>query len=72
MAHHEEAQVAAHLLGAVAHGSYLECFHKNRDPLFWEIQTEPRPIRNGYYEISSAPGLGISLDRDYVARYRVT
>jgi D-galactarolactone cycloisomerase len=72
MAHHEEAQVAAHLLGAVAHGSYLECFHKNRDPLFWEIQTEPRPIRNGYYEIPSAPGLGISLDRDYVARYRVT
>jgi D-galactarolactone cycloisomerase len=71
MAHHEEAQVAAHLLGGIAHGSYLECFHRNRDPLFWEIQTEPRPIRNGHYEISPAPGLGISLDRDYVARYRV-
>lgn len=71
MAHHEEAQVAAHLLGGVAHGSYVECFHKKRDPLFWEIQTEPRPIENGYYTIAPAPGLGIHLDRDYVARYRL-
>lgn len=71
MAHHEEAQVSAHLLGALAHGSYVECFHRNRDPIFWEVQTEPRPIKDGYYTVSSAPGLGISLDRDYVARCRV-
>src|SRR5689334_5702429 len=71
MAHHEEAQVSAHLLGSVAHGSYVECFHHNRDPIFWDIQTSPRPLKDGYYTISDLPGLGIELDRDYIARYRV-
>ena len=71
MAHHEEAQLSAHLLGSVAHGSYVECFHKQRDPLFWDIQTEPRPIQDGYYTIPQEPGFGIQLDRAYVARYRV-
>ncbi len=71
MAHHEEAQVAAHLLGSIAHGTYVECFHHNRDPIFWDIQTSPRPLKDGYYTISDLPGLGIELDRDYIARYRV-
>ena len=71
MAHHEEAQLSAHLLGSVAHGSYVECFHKQRDPLFWDIQTQPRPIKDGYYTIPQEPGFGIQLDRAYVARYRV-
>ncbi len=71
MAHHEEAQVSAHLLGSVAHGSYVECFHKNRDPIFWEMQTEPRPLKDGYYSIPDTPGLGIQLDPDFVKRYRV-
>ncbi|TVR75577.1 MAG: mandelate racemase/muconate lactonizing enzyme family protein [Spirochaetaceae bacterium] len=71
MAHHEEAQVAAHLLGSVAHGTYLECFHRNRDPIFWEIQEEPRPLKDGYYTISDEPGFGIRLNRDFLRRYRV-
>lgn len=71
MAHHEEAQLSAHLLGSVAHGTYVECFHKQRDPLFWDIQTEARPITDGFYAIPQEPGFGIQLDRDYVARYRV-
>ena len=71
MAHHEEAQIAAHLLASIAHGSYVECFHRQRDPIFWEIQTEARPIQDGMYTLSDAPGFGISLDRSYVARYRV-
>ncbi|PJF27536.1 MAG: mandelate racemase/muconate lactonizing enzyme family protein [Phototrophicales bacterium] len=71
MAHHEEAQIAAHLLASIAHGSYVECFHRQRDPIFWEIQTESRPIQDGMYTLSDAPGFGISLDRSYVARYRV-
>ncbi len=71
MAHHEEAQIAAHLLASIAHGSYVECFHRQRDPIFWEIQTESRPIQNGMYTLSDAPGFGISLDHSYVARYRV-
>lgn len=72
MAHHEEAQVSAHLLGSVAHAAYVECFHRDRDPIFWDIQQEPRPLKNGYYTISDKPGLGIELNRDYVKRYKVS
>lgn len=71
MAHHEEAQISAHLLGSVAHGSFVECFHHDRDPFFWDIQTEARPLKDGYYTISDKPGFGIELDRAYVAKYRV-
>jgi D-galactarolactone cycloisomerase len=71
MAHHEEAQVSAHLLGSVAHAAYVECFHRDRDPIFWDIQQEPRPLKDGYYTISDKPGLGIELNRDYVKRYKV-
>jgi len=72
MAHHEEGQIAAHLLASIATGSYLECFHLNRDPIFWNIQTEPRPIKDGVYTLSDAPGFGLQLNRDYIQRYRVT
>ncbi|MEO0561381.1 MAG: enolase C-terminal domain-like protein, partial [Chloroflexota bacterium] len=71
MAHHEEAQVASHLLAAAPHGSYVECFHRNRDPIFWEIQTEPPPIKDGVYTLSDRPGFGVELNQDYIARYRV-
>ncbi len=71
MAHHEEAQISAHLLGSVAHGSFVECFHHARDPFFWDIQTEARPLKDGYYTISDKPGFGIELDRAYVAKYKV-
>ena len=71
MAHHEEGQISAHLLASIAHGSYVECFHRQRDPIFWDIQTEARPIQDGIYTLSDAPGFGISLDHSYVARYRV-
>ncbi|MDX2138210.1 MAG: mandelate racemase/muconate lactonizing enzyme family protein [Chloroflexota bacterium] len=72
MAHHEEAQVSAHLLGSVAHAAYVECFHRDRDPIFWEIQQEPRPLKDGYYTISDLPGLGIQFNRDYIKRYKVS
>ena len=71
MAHHEEAQVAAHLLASVPNTSYVECFHKNRDPIFWHIQTEAPDIKDGIYTISDRSGFGIQLDKKFVARYRV-
>jgi L-alanine-DL-glutamate epimerase-like enolase superfamily enzyme len=71
MAHHEEAQIASHLLASIAYGTYAECFHRDRDPIFWDIQTEARPIKDGYYTLSQKPGFGIELDRDYVKKYKV-
>jgi D-galactarolactone cycloisomerase len=72
MAHHEEAQISAHLLASMAHGTYVECFHKDRDPIFWQIQATSRPIRQGYYTLRQESGFGIELDRGFVARYRVS
>ncbi|MEO8606495.1 MAG: mandelate racemase/muconate lactonizing enzyme family protein [Chloroflexota bacterium] len=71
MGHHEEAQLSSHLLCGIAHGTYIECFHKNRDPLFWDIQTEARPIKDGIFSMSDRPGLGLLLDRAYIKKYKV-
>ena len=71
MAHHEEAHISSHLLGSVAGGGFVECFHRNRDPIFWNIQSSERPLKDGYFALSQKPGFGIELDRAYVAKYRV-
>ncbi len=71
MAHHEEPQISAHLMASVAHGTYVECFHPDRDPVFWHlIANRPEP-KDGWYDLPSGPGWGIDLDWGYVDRYRV-
>jgi len=71
MAHHEEPQIAAQLLGGVPHGTFLECFaDPARDPLWREIYNRP-PIKNGKSQIPTGPGFGIELNWDLVNRYRL-
>lgn len=71
MGHHEEPQISAQLLGAIPHSTYVECFHPDRDPLFWElIANRPAP-KDGTYPIPQEPGFGVTLDRDCIERYRV-
>lgn len=70
MGHHEEPQVAAHLIASQPHGTYVECFHPDRDPFWWNlIANRPDPV-DGILQLSDAPGLGWTLDEDYIARYR--
>jgi D-galactarolactone cycloisomerase len=71
MGHHEEPQVASHLLASVPHGMYVECFHPDRDPIWWNLIANRPPLRDGEIELSDAPGLGWELDGDYIERYRV-
>lgn len=71
MAHHEEPQVAAHLIASQPHGTYAECFHPDRDPFWWHLIATPRRVENGELVLSDAPGFGWDLDEDYVARHRV-
>jgi len=72
MAHHEEAQVAQHLLSAVPHGTYLECFaDPDRDPVWQKMWLNRPAIKNGIAEIKGEPGLGIVLDQKMIAQYRV-
>jgi D-galactarolactone cycloisomerase len=71
MAHHEEPQISAHLIASVEHGTYVECFHPDRDPVFWNlISNRSEPI-DGWYDVPSGPGWGLELDWDYIDRYRV-
>jgi D-galactarolactone cycloisomerase len=71
MAHHEEPQVASHLLASIPHGTYVECFHPDRDPIWWNLISNRPALRDGHLELSEAPGLGWELDLDYIDRYRV-
>jgi L-alanine-DL-glutamate epimerase-like enolase superfamily enzyme len=72
MAHHEEPQVASHLLCSIPHGTYVECFHPDRDPIWWNLIANRPPLVDGQIELSDAPGLGWELDADYIERYRTS
>lgn len=72
MSHHEESQIALHLIGSIPHGIYVECFgDPARDPVWHRMWTNRPPITNGRMAVPRGAGFGIELDEDMVARYRV-
>jgi D-galactarolactone cycloisomerase len=73
MAHHEESQIAQHLISAVPHGTYLECFaDADRDPVWQAMWTNRPRLKNGFMPVSAGPGFGLELDQQMIAKYRVT
>ncbi len=72
MAHHEEAQVSAHLLASIPHGTYVEYFHPDRDPIWHNLLANRPKLKEGHIQLNENPGLGWELDRDYIARYRIS
>lgn len=72
MAHHEEPQVASHLLASIPHGTFLEYFHPQRDPMWHNIIANQPELKDGCIDLPTGPGLGWELDEDYIAKYRVT
>jgi len=66
MAHHEEPQVAGHLLASIPHGTYLECFHPDRDPIWWNLVANRPALVDGAIELPDSPGLGWELDLEYL------
>ena len=71
MAHHEEPQIAQHLLAGVPHGTYVECFaDPERDPV-WQALWANRPaVKDGTMEVAAGPGFGLVLDSAMIRRYR--
>lgn len=71
LAHHEESQIAQHLLAAVPNGTYVECFaDPARDPV-WQSMWANRPkVQNGVMPVTSGPGFGLELDQAMIDRYR--
>jgi len=72
MAHHEEPQVAAHLLASIPHGTFLETFHPDRDPIWWNLVVNRPRLDQGFVTLSEDPGLGWELDEDYIERHRLS
>jgi D-galactarolactone cycloisomerase len=72
MAHHEEPQVATHLLASIPHGTVAECFHPDRDPIWWFLIANRPALRDGMLVLSDRPGLGWELELDYIERHRVS
>jgi len=70
MAHHEEPQISAHLLASIPHGTYLETFDPDRDPIFWNMIANRQPFQDGDYLVPQGSGFGLELDWDYIDRYR--
>ncbi len=71
MAHHEEPQIASHLLASIPHGTFLEVFSADRDPIWWNLVANRPPIVDGRLTLPSGPGLGWELDADYIEAHRV-
>jgi L-alanine-DL-glutamate epimerase-like enolase superfamily enzyme len=66
------AQVASHLLASIPHGTFVECFHPDRDPIWWKLVANRPPLVDGMLELGDAPGLDWELDPDFIEAHRVT
>ena len=71
MGHHEEPQIASHLLASIPHGTFVECFHPDRDPIWWNLVANRPLLVDGKIELGQAPGFGWELDDDFIAAHRV-
>jgi D-galactarolactone cycloisomerase len=72
VAHHEESQIAQHLISAIPHGTYIECFaDPERDPVWQRMWLNRPAIMDGMMAVSPGPGFGLELDAGMIAKYRV-
>ncbi len=71
LGHHEEAQIASHLLASQPHGTYVEAFSPVRDPIFWQMIENRPALVDGQFQLPERPGLGWVLDESFIAQHRV-
>jgi D-arabinonate dehydratase len=71
MAHHEEPQVALHLLAGVPHGICVEIFpNYDRDPMWFDLPVKQPEICDGSMRLPEAPGFGIDLNEETIEKWR--
>ncbi len=72
MTHHEEPQIAIHLLSSQPHGMCVECFaNPERDPLWAHMLLEGPRVRNGRIRLPEGNGFGIKVDPVAIKKYRI-
>ena len=70
MGHHEEPQVALHLLAAIPNATFVEIFpDRDRDPMWYELVAERPRISEGYMYLPQSPGLGLNYNPEIIDRY---
>jgi D-galactarolactone cycloisomerase len=72
LGHHEEPQVAAHLLASQPNGTFAEVFHPERDPIWWNLIANRPALVDGCIELPAGPGFGWELDGAFIDRYTVS
>lgn len=71
MAHHEEPQIALHLLAAVPNGLHVEIFpNYQRDPMWYDLPVQQPAIRDGFMYVPDGPGFGMPLRQDTIEKWR--
>jgi len=71
MAHHEEPQMALHLLASIPHATFVEVFTPARDPIFWNLLVNRPEASEQAFPLSDAPGFGWELDEAYIDKHKV-
>jgi D-galactarolactone cycloisomerase len=51
-------------------GTFVEAFTPQRDPIFWNLLVNRKPLQDGQLPLPDGPGLGWALDDDFIRRYR--
>ena len=59
-----------HVTAATSCGFILE-YSFGANPLLQELSKEGFPVENGTIEIPERPGLGVTIDENFVKRYAV-
>ena len=71
MAHHEEPQVALHLLAGVANGLCVEIFpNPQRDPMWFDLPVQHPSIKDGFMKLPDGSGFGLPLRNDTIEKWR--
>ncbi len=71
MAHHEEPQVALHLLAGVANGLCVEIFpNYQRDPMWFDLPAKQPTVKDGFMHLPDAAGFGFPLRADTIQQWR--
>jgi len=73
MAHHEEPQVALHLLASAPNGLCVEIFpNYNRDPMWFDLPVKQPVIKDGFMHLPEGDGFALPLRADTIEKYRVS
>jgi D-arabinonate dehydratase len=71
MAHHEEPQIALHLLAGAPNGLLVEIFpNYNRDPMWFDLPEQQPVIQDGFMFLPDGDGFGLPLRRDTIEKWR--